>query len=185
MISRVRFLTKEEIEIAIRNTQSNSGAARFLGVALSTYKKYASIFIDETDGRSLYDKHCNQRAKGIHKTRLFFNKEIPLNDILNNKRPGYPISKLKYRLINKGYVVERCNLCGFDQKRLTDLSMPLLLDQIDGNPDNYMLENLQLLCYNCYFLTVGNIVGLGKNYRKKLKDLDDNIHNLKDGQYDK
>lgn len=35
--------------------------------------------------------------------------------------------------------------------------MPLLLHFKDNNSNNYSLDNVQLLCYNHYFLTVGDV----------------------------
>jgi hypothetical protein len=35
--------------------------------------------------------------------------------------------------------------------------VPLVLNFKDGNKKNWTLENLELLCYNHYFLYVGNI----------------------------
>jgi hypothetical protein len=35
--------------------------------------------------------------------------------------------------------------------------MPLLLHFKDDDKQNYKLENLELLCYNCFFLTVGDV----------------------------
>jgi hypothetical protein len=35
--------------------------------------------------------------------------------------------------------------------------MPLLLHFKDNNKKNYKLDNIELLCYNHYFLTVGDI----------------------------
>jgi hypothetical protein len=35
--------------------------------------------------------------------------------------------------------------------------MPLLLNFKDGNKKNYRKENIEFLCYNHYFLTVGDI----------------------------
>jgi hypothetical protein len=31
----------------------------------------------------------------------------------------------------------------------------LKLDHVDGDRTNHLLQNLRLLCYNCYFLMVG------------------------------
>ena len=33
--------------------------------------------------------------------------------------------------------------------------MPLLIDFLDGNLNNRKLENIRALCYNCFFLLVG------------------------------
>ena len=45
--------------------------------------------------------------------------------------------------------------------------MPLLLHFKDNNSNNYSLDNIQLLCYNHYFLTVGDI--FNKNDVKQLE----------------
>ena len=48
-------------------------------------------------------------------------------------------------------------MCGFKERRVLDYKMPLLLHFKDGNKSNYLLDNIELLCYNHYFLTVGDI----------------------------
>jgi hypothetical protein len=35
--------------------------------------------------------------------------------------------------------------------------MPLLMHFKDGNKKHYNLGNVQLLCYNCYFLYIGDV----------------------------
>ena len=35
--------------------------------------------------------------------------------------------------------------------------MPLLLNFKDKNKHNYKIENIELLCYNCYYLHIGDI----------------------------
>jgi hypothetical protein len=34
--------------------------------------------------------------------------------------------------------------------------MPLLIDFLDGNLNNRVLDNIRPLCYNCFFLLVGD-----------------------------
>ena len=46
--------------------------------------------------------------------------------------------------------------------------MPLLLNFKDGNKKNYKKENIELLCYNHYFLTVGDIFS-----DKQIKGIED------------
>lgn len=150
-------LLQSEVEMAIQNTKSNMAAARFLGVSLNTYKKYAEQYFDK-DGNNLYDKHKNQSNIGIKKCRLDYHyKGYTLEKILNNEVPSYPLHKVKKRLLNWGVLVEKCSLCGFEEKRLLDGQCPLILVQKDGNKNNYHLDNLELLCYNCYYLTIGDI----------------------------
>jgi hypothetical protein len=33
--------------------------------------------------------------------------------------------------------------------------MPLLIDFLDGNLNNRVLDNIRPLCYNCFFLLIG------------------------------
>ena len=65
--------------------------------------------------------------------------------------------KIKYRLITEGYLEEKCVVCSFEERRVLDYKMPLLLHFKDNNKKNYKLDNIELLCYNHYFLTVGDI----------------------------
>ena len=38
-------LTESQIRYAMKNSKSNSGAARFLNVSLTTYQKYSKLYI--------------------------------------------------------------------------------------------------------------------------------------------
>jgi len=58
-----------------------------------------------------------------------------------------------------GLVKEKCCLCGFEEKRLSDDTSALLLDYKDGNSDNQKIDNIRVLCYNCYYINVGNLIG--------------------------
>ena len=40
--------------------------------------------------------------------------------------------------------------------RITDDTTPLLLDYKDGDTTNHRLDNIQLLCLNCYYMQTGN-----------------------------
>ena len=66
-------------------------------------------------------------------------------------------NKLKYALIEQGHIVEECTVCKFNERRVLDYRIPLLLHFKDKNSNNYSLDNVQLLCYNHYFLTVGDV----------------------------
>ena len=65
--------------------------------------------------------------------------------------------ELKYALIEQGHMVEECTVCKFNERRVLDYRIPLLLHFKDKNSNNYSLDNVQLLCYNHYFLTVGDV----------------------------
>jgi len=67
-------------------------------------------------------------------------------------------------LLENGYLQEKCNNCGFDERRVTDFRVPLVLDFLDGDKKNHNYDNLRMLCFNCSFLINGNLTGPKKEY---------------------
>ena len=115
-------LTEAQIRYAMKNSKSNSGAARFLNISLTTYEKYSKRYIDS----------------------------------------DYSVHQLKNRLLNNSDKVDFkpcCHNCGYDEKRITDGKVPLILDHIDDNWKNHILKNLRFLCYNCFHNLKGNLRG--------------------------
>lgn len=151
-------LLKSDIERAMAMTKSNRAAARYLHCSYIHYKKWAKNFTDD-NGITLFDKHKNQSGKGISKFLSNKGKEPALKDIIEGRVPidSYTPEKLKNRLIQESYLQECCNKCQFQERRVSDYKVPLILNFKDGNKKNWSLENLELLCYNHYFLYVGNI----------------------------
>lgn len=141
-------ILRSQIEEAQRHTNSNKGAARWLGVGYKRYKKYAQLY-------GLFEGHMNEAGWGIEKGFSKRPTSIPLKEVLEGKHPKYSLSKLKNRLIARKKIVEQCSLCGFHERRITDGKVPLMMSFKDGNRTNFELANLQLLCYNCMFLTTG------------------------------
>jgi hypothetical protein len=151
-------LLKADIERAMAMTKSNRAAARYLHVSYIHYKKYAKNYTDD-DGITLFDKHKNQSGKGIAKFLSNKGKEPALKDIIEGRVPidSYTPEKLKNRLIQESYLQECCAKCQFAERRVLDYKVPLILNFKDGNKKNWTLDNLELLCYNHYFLYIGNI----------------------------
>jgi hypothetical protein len=151
-------LLKSDIERAMAMTKSNRAAARYLHCSYIHYKKWAKNFTDD-NGVTLFDKHKNQSGKGISKFLTNKGKEPALKDIIEGRVPidSYTPEKLKNRLIQESYLQECCSKCQFQERRVTDYKVPLILNFKDGNKKNWTLSNLELLCYNHYFLYVGNI----------------------------
>ena len=59
-------------------------------------------------------------------------------------------------MFDSGYIPRVCSCCGFSEARITDGKYPLLLDFLDGDLNNRILDNIRPLCFNCFFLLVGN-----------------------------
>jgi len=60
--------------------------------------------------------------------------------------------RLKARLLKEGLLKERCAICN-SPPLWKGKPLSLHLDHIDGNPTNYELPNLRLLCPNCHSQT--------------------------------
>lgn len=155
-----KLILRSQIEEAQRHTNSNAAAARWLNVSYKIYKKYATLY-------GLFEKHLNPTGLGIEKGFSKRPTSIPLRDVLAGKHPNYSLAKLRNRLIARGKLTEQCHLCGFDERRITDNRVPVMLTFKDGNHTNYSLENLELRCYNCMFLTTGAPTVVNKRHIKK------------------
>ena len=149
---KAKPLSKVQILAAQAKTKSNMAAARYLHVSYQHYKKWAKLY-------KVFDSHKNQSGKGIPKFLKGPKKMPHMLEIIEGRiaASSFNPNKLKYALIEQGYMAEECAVCSFNERRVLDYKIPLLLHFQDNNSNNYSLDNVQLLCYNHYFLTVGDI----------------------------
>jgi hypothetical protein len=143
-------------------TKSVKAAARYLNCSYQHLKPWMKQYKDESTGLSLFDLHKNQCGKGIPKFIVqsnFDKKEPAILDIVEGRIDAshWSPEKLKYRMVEAGLIEEHCSNCGFQERRVTDYKMPLIMHFKDGNTKHYNLGNIQLLCYNCYFLYYGQV----------------------------
>lgn len=155
-------LTAKQVKYALDSTRSIKEAYTYLNVSRNTLKRYAKIHF----GEGFIDKYANAGGKGIPRYVESKNWRREMSDILGGKFNGtnFDRRQLKERLINELVLEERCANCGFDTKRIVDHRAPMMIHYVNGNRTDYRRENLQLLCYNCYFLYVGNIHGKKTEY---------------------
>ena len=140
-------ITKHIIENAIENTSSQAAAARWVGVTYITYKKWAKYY-------GLFDQYKNQSGKGIKKG--WGSYKIPLEDICTGKRENpYPLSILKKRLIEEGYMQEECAICSWAEHNIVTDIICLTIDFMDGDGHNVLFDNIRLLCPSCYYSNNG------------------------------
>ena len=139
----------EQVFIAVcQNSLTMAEAARELNMHFNTFKRHAV---------RLGCYSTNPSGKGVPKRRP---QVIATQDILAGKFPDYETYKLKKRLIREGYLEDKCQLCGWAEKRdPSDAFTPCELHHIDGNSRNHQLSNLLMCCPNCH--------SLQKNYRSK------------------
>jgi hypothetical protein len=156
-----KTFTKSQIETAMRYTKSVRAAAKYLGCSYQHLKPFMkALKVDESDPNSptLFDVHKNQTGKGIPKYLPNKRKE-PNVKRLFEEGIGYESftpTKIKIRGIAEGYLRDECYTCGCNERRVTDYKTPTLLNFKDGNKSNYLIANLEILCYNCYFLYVAD-----------------------------
>ena len=164
-------ISKDMCLTAMDKTKSVKAAARYLNCSYHHLKRYMKLYVDEESGKTLFDKHKNQQGKGIPKFLKASGKEPSLIDIIEGKinPASFSPEKLKYRLTTEGYLEECCGNCGFTEHRVTDHKVPLILHFKDKNKLNYNLSNIEFLCYNCYFLFIGEVFS-----ERDIKKLEDN-----------
>ena len=144
-------------------------AARLLGVNYNTFKKYAKLYdvFNPKPDRSGIPSTGNSgwNAGGAK-----------LEDLLGGKHPNYPHWKLQERMIRGGYLAQECCNCGYDDYRERDMRGPYLINFLDNDPTNHSLDNMVLICYNCFFLMkpTGRMLTTPKNVdnlRRKLEQV--------------
>ena len=145
-------ISKDQLKWAKENSKSAAGAARLLKVSYNTFAKYAKRY-------EMLEEFKNQAGVGITKHYNLHRCRYNLDDILLGKYPSYDTYKLQQRIIRSAYLPEECDICNFSEQRITDKKVPLKIDFVDGNTTNHLKENIRLLCYNCWFLNVGNLSG--------------------------
>jgi hypothetical protein len=134
--------SRDEVEDAVVNSQSLSGALRRLGLrpvggnhkTLHRLIAHYQISTDHLDPNWVLRRRRTSVA-------------TPLADVLV-ERSTYGRDKLKRRLYDAGITQRRCELCGQGEEWY-GRRMSLILDHISGVGDDNRLENLQIVCPNC------------------------------------
>ena len=85
---------------------NESMVARYLGVSVQTYKKYARKY-------GVWEPKPNVKGE-----RNIFDPErgkYPLSEVLQGKWPEYPVYRIKDKLIRSGIKEAKCELCGYSE----------------------------------------------------------------------
>jgi len=160
---KAKPFTKDQILNAMDKTLSVRAAARYLNCSYQHLKKWMKEYKDEKTGLTLFESHKNPHGKGIPKflssKNGFKRKEPPILDIIEGRvdASSFNPDKLRYRAVEAGLMKEECSRCGFNEQRVLDNKIPLILHFNDGISSHWGSGNVHLLCYNCYFLYYGNV----------------------------
>jgi len=187
--------TKQDILRAMAHTKSIRAASNYLGCTYQHVKPYFKLYrVDDNDPNSptLFEKHLNQKGQGISKYLPRKKKESSIQLILEGGDgwQSFTPEKIKNKAIKEGFLKECCDKCGYNERRVIDYKVPLLLNFRNSNKCDYRGQNLQLLCYNCYFLYTGDVLSnsqvrsIESNQETKALDFDwqldeDQIQNMK------
>ena len=162
MARAAKVFSKEDLLRAMKMTKSVRAAARYLNCSYQHLKPYLKSYrVDDEDPNSptLFDVHKNQQGNGIPKFLSMHGKDPDLKKLLSGElyTESYSIDKFKHRLIAEAILAEECSCCGFKEQRVSDYRVPLLLNFKNYNKRDWTRDNLEFLCYNCYFLTIGDV----------------------------
>ena len=86
---------------------------------------------------------------GKHQTSY---NRLPLSELLVEDRNAGNGGRIKRRLIDEGLLVDVCSLCG-QRPEWDNRPLVLQLDHRNGNPRDWRIENLRVLCPNCHTQT--------------------------------
>lgn len=151
-------LTRDQVLSALAAANSIKEASRILNISYGTLKKYAKKYVDENSGKTLFEKFKNPQGKGVDRnydklTSIYSPEKL---FTVGQKTTPERIAKLKEIVISHRFISLLCSKCGYHERRLTDMKPPLLLNFVNKNKSDWRLDNLELLCYNCYFLYIGD-----------------------------
>jgi hypothetical protein len=85
-----------------------------------------------------------ERARAANVRR---HRPVPLEQVLTTNST-YNRSTLKRRLYESGLKERKCEICGQGEE-WRGVQMSLIIDHINGVPDDNRLENLRIVCPNC------------------------------------
>ncbi len=142
---RRKVITKNMILEAQKHTKSNMAAAKWMRVSYTTYKKWAKYY-------GVFEQHLNQKGDGIKKG--FAVRTVNVEDVVLGKRQPprrWSQSVVKEELIDKGYWQHECSNCGYNEENMATGKTCLGIDFKDGDSKNWLLDNIRLLCVNCYY----------------------------------
>jgi hypothetical protein len=134
--------TEDEARAAVAASISYSEVLRRLGLRpAGGNHKVLRHYVDEVWRISTLHFDPNA-ARGRGRRRV-----TPLGEILV-EGSTYSRASLKRRLYSAGLKLRRCEICGQDENWRGG-RMALVLDHVNGVPDDNRLENLRIVCPNC------------------------------------
>lgn len=135
--------TREQAEAAVRTSLSYSEAMRKVGLrpAGGNHRVFRR-WVDDVWG--IPTEHFDP---DIARNDALRRAAIPLEEVMV-ENSTYSRAQLKKRLFAEGLKERQCERCGQGEDWMGS-RMALILDHINGVPDDHRLINLRVLCPNC------------------------------------
>lgn len=140
---------KQQILEWIDENQSKAFIAKQLNCKQETLNRYLDLMGIEYKG--------NQSGKGMKKSN---GREMTLNEYLSNSI-DIQTNKIRKKILQEGLKPHQCESCGLTE--WLGNPIPLEVHHKDGDRNNNVFENYELLCPNCHAFTDSY---RGKNSRK-------------------
>lgn len=139
--------TKEEYEIAIKNSKSIAQALRYLGI-----KDKGGNYRIIKNAIKKYNIDVSHFTGQGWNVKLKFNPKpkIKTEDLLV-ANSNYSSFKLKNRLLSEGIKEQKCECCGLSEWQ--GKKIPLELHHKNGDNSDNRIENIEILCPNCHAQT--------------------------------
>ena len=132
-------IPKEIMVRAIEMNKSMKQAAASIHVSYGTFKKYAilyDIWAPMTDPDKIYKQpRRNKNTYWTGKDELSLPKH----------------NELKRTLIIEGIKEQKCDHCGYNHYRMSDMLSPLIIWFDNKDENDHTPDNIKFFCYNCYF----------------------------------
>jgi len=144
-------LSKEEILKAKEHCETPSACSKYLRVTYERYKETAKMY-------GLFELVMSSKSR-LDKQKTYVSADIgkfSLKNILSGKCPTYSTELFKKRFLKYQIKKMECERCGFSKNRSKDGQYPFIVNFKDGNIKNFLLENIEIVCYNCMFLYGSN-----------------------------
>lgn len=142
--SVVWSISRKELVKIVKNNNSLSKVLKYFGL----YNKGGNI---KTLKKRLEEEDIDYShiplGQNSNIGRNFIREKIPLKEVMV-KNSTYSRNHLKRRLLKNEMLKNKCKICG-QLPEHNNKKLVMVLDHINGVPNDHRLENLRLLCPNC------------------------------------
>lgn len=148
-------------------------------ITLTRYLKktqHNTINISLWDYYKKFKDNDTSKTINIDRDNSELNSTIGIRNLslgINKATKTYSINLIQNKYLEHGLLQPNCYNCGYSEYRVFDYKKPLLLNFKNDDRRDLRIENLELLCYNCYFILIGDILNNSLNANKKLKTIED------------